>query len=180
MDTRERNANGTFKPGGKLPENARRAKGVANKLTADIRRDCIAGFAAHGLDGKGKNGFRGYVQFLATKHPKAACRLIEKILPFVVNGNGLGHSAISTVNIVSVPSGSFLSREAMDRLQREPQLIEHTSTIEQTEPERFEEPAAIVPEIETQSDDAQLAAELNAMSIEQLMVRAGVTDVDQS
>jgi hypothetical protein len=135
-------------------------------LTADIRRDCIAGFAAHGLDGKGKFGFRGYMQFLATKHPKAAARLIEKILPFVVNGSGFNPAPVSTIRIVGIESGEYLSREDIDRLQQQPQLFNHVPAIEHHN--------APAPEIEAKPEPrlAALEAELNNLSYDELLARA--------
>jgi hypothetical protein len=115
-------------------EKSSRTRGIANKITRDIREGCIAGFAAHGLDGKGKLGFPGYIQFLATKHPKTASRLIEKLLPFVVNAPGFVSPTISTINVVSIPSGEYLSKETINHLQhqgshaidRVPALEHHT------------------------------------------------------
>ena len=75
MDTRKRRPNGTFEPGGKLPENARRAKGVANKITSDIRQGAISGFARHGSNGRGEGGFSGFCYYLATsENGDADCR----------------------------------------------------------------------------------------------------------
>ena len=158
-EQRTRNANGTFAKGHARLERAHRARGTLNKLTADIRRDCISGFAQHGFDGKGKDGFRGYVRFLATKHPKAAARLIEKILPYVVNGSGVA-AAISTVNITSIPSGSFLSASDIEKFRapafRAPALLEHeptrVSTIEQPAPVE----QSIVQESEVEVESEQL------------------------
>jgi len=51
-----------------------------NRITRDIRAGCIEGFARHGADGRGKDGFAGYIFFLAKRHPKAAAKIIERLL----------------------------------------------------------------------------------------------------
>jgi len=66
---------------------------------------------------------------LAKLHPKAAAKIVEKLLPLQVNGAGLGESLISSVNIVSVPVGTYLSAEDIQKTQPanlieyEPQLV---------------------------------------------------------
>jgi hypothetical protein len=126
MDTRKRRADGTFEPGGKLPENARRARGVQNKITRDIREGAIAGFARHGSNGRGEGGFAGFCFYLAKKHPKSAAKVIEKLLPLVVKGDGLGGANVAVqFNVTSVPSGSYLSQESIAQLRPEAPQIEH-------------------------------------------------------
>ena len=122
MEPRPRNANGTFQKGDQ--SGARRKKGTLNKLTADIRAGAIEGFARHGSNGRGEGGFAGFCYYLAKKHPKAAAKIVEKLLPLQVSGNlgGIG-AQIGTVNIVSVPSGSYLSSEDIERM-RKPGLLE--------------------------------------------------------
>src|SRR5512132_703741 len=71
----------------------RRKKGTLNKLTADIRAGAISGFARHGSNGRGEGGFAGFCFYLAKKHPKAAARIVEKLLPLTVNANGAGNLA---------------------------------------------------------------------------------------
>jgi hypothetical protein len=149
MEERKRNANGTFQKGQPSPEGARRKRGTLNKITRDIREGCIEGFARHGSNGRGEGGFAGYIYFLAKRHPKAACRVIEKLLPLTVNANGASSVAVGQVNIVSVPSNEFLSKEAAARL-REPLQIEHEPQPEQPEPAPVEDPVAVDPEFEAE------------------------------
>ena len=178
MEARARNPNGTFQKGAYDPTRARRVKGEANKITRDIKNGCIEGFAAHGLDGKGKLGFPGYIQFLAGKHPKAAVRIIEKLLPLQVNGQGFGHSAIGSVNIVSIPSGVHLTRSELAQLQNPtPHVIDHVPQQETPALEPIEaptpEPAAIDQEFTPQTErERQLLTELEALSPEELLERA--------
>src|SRR6478736_2044194 len=94
---RPRNPDGSFAKGGPPPPpSAHRKKGIANKITADIREGAIAGFARHGSNGRGEGGFAGFCFYLAKKHPKAAARIVEKILPMTVNGTGLTGPSIRT------------------------------------------------------------------------------------
>ena len=101
MDSRKRNPNGTFQKGQPPPVSAHRQNGVRNKITRDIKEGCIAGFARHGSNGRGEGGFAGFCYYLAKRHPKAAAKIVEKLLPLQVNGAGLGGSMVSSVNIVS-------------------------------------------------------------------------------
>jgi hypothetical protein len=84
---------------------------------------------------------------LAKRHPKAAAKIVEKLLPLTVNGSGLGSSTIGTINVVSVPVGTYLSAEDIQKIQPA-NLIEQEPQLEQLEPEHFEDPAEI--EIEAQ------------------------------
>ncbi len=138
MDSRKRNANGTFQKGQPPPVEAHRKNGVRNKITRDIRQGCIDGFARHGSNGRGEGGFAGYIFFLAKRHPKAACRVIEKLLPLQVNGSGLGNAVIGTINVQSIPSGSFLSSEDIRKIQQ-PQLLEHEPIDREAAPEFVED-----------------------------------------
>ena len=70
---RPRNPDGSFAKGGPPPPpNAHRAKGVMNKISADIKQGVVDGLARHGSDGEGEGGFPGFVFYLAKKHPKQA------------------------------------------------------------------------------------------------------------
>jgi hypothetical protein len=106
------------------------ALGVANKITADIRAGAIAGFARHGSNGRGEGGFAGFCFFLARKHPKAAARIVEKLLPLTVNGTGVGGSHISAVNIVSIPHGHFLDAAGIEKYRAPATLLEHEAQLE--------------------------------------------------
>ena len=140
---------------------AHRKKGVANKITADIREGAIAGFARHGSNGRGEGGFAGFCFYLAKKHPKAAARIVEKLLPLQVNGTGLGGGpSINTVNIISVPTDTYLSAEDISRLHPPMQTIEQ---IPQAEHTPQEEPA-----LAPSRDD------LDSMTMDELARRAGV------
>ena len=126
-----------------------RKKGTLNKLTADIRAGAISGFARHGSNGRGEGGFAGFCFYLAKKHPKAAARIVEKLLPLNVNATGLSNPSISTVNVISVPAGRFLSKEDMDRLQQPQLTIDAVpQPVQLEEPARCEEPAGFTDGLE--------------------------------
>jgi hypothetical protein len=181
MDQRQRNPNGTFQKGQPSPEGARRKKGVLNKLTADIRAGAIEGFARHGSNGRGEGGFSGFCFYLARKHPKAAARIVEKLLPLTVNANGTGFGGpvISSVNIVSIPSDNYLSQADIERLRhQEPHVIDHAPRLEHLEePAPAEEPAPSETPIAQDVPQTALEAKLLAMDHSQLLELAEALNV---
>ena len=183
---------GTFLPGHDPRRKAtHRPKGSRNKIPNDIRRDCVEGLARHGLDGKGKDGFVGYIQYLASKHPKQAARIVEKILPLTIKGDGLTSSRIGTVNIVSVPEGKYLRPEEIARMApRSNMWLEHAPEPQPSALESFEQlkPAEQLsdeaPFPEPQSPkEARLLDELRDLSREELLRRAkeaGLVNADEA
>ena len=184
---RPRTALGRFAKGQPPPTGPRRRKGVPNKITSDIRRETIAGFARHGSNGRGEGGLAGFAFYLAKKHPKAAARLLEKVLPLTVNGSGLNPPPVSTIRIIGIPSGEFLSREDIDRLQhQETHTIDHMPADHVPAIEHHNEPAPVEEPIEQEfvpqtERERRLLAELEALTPEELLERAkqaGYVDVD--
>jgi hypothetical protein len=108
---------GTFLPGHDPRRSTPKArqKGQLNRIPQDIKRGCIEGLSAHGFDGKGLDGFPGFVRYLAAKHPKAAAKIVERLLPLNIHGSGLTASTIGSINIVSVPENRFLSPADIER-----------------------------------------------------------------
>ena len=126
-EARPRSATGQFLKGQPSPEGVRRKAGSLNKITSDIKQGVIAGLARHGSNGRGEGGFAGFCFFLAKKHPKAAARIVEKLLPLQLNASGAGLvNSIGVVNIVSVPSDRYLGPEDLARA-RPPLLIDQTN-----------------------------------------------------
>ena len=151
---------GRFRRAPPSPEGARRKKGVLNKITADIREGAIAGFARHGSNGRGEGGFAGFCYFLAKRHPKAAARIVEKLLPLNVNATGLGGPHIGSIQIVSVPSNTYLTSEDVARIQGgEMPTIEHL-------------PQEIAPEPEPLPEAEPTPEELDNMSLNELLALA--------
>jgi hypothetical protein len=156
--------------------NAHRKKGSVNKFPTDLRRDVVAGLAQHGSDGKGTGGFQGYVFWLASKYPKQAARIIERILPLTVNGSGLGASAVGTINVVSLPSNTYLSPDMIAKLSPgSVPLLEH-EPIDTSTPAETNSPAPVPidQDIKPQNstEEAALVAELEALPVDELMRRA--------
>ena len=102
-----------------------RKKGSKNKIQTDIRTETYEGLAAVGSDGRGKDGFKGYVAFLGRNYPESAAMLIGKMMPKEITADITSGSYIGQVNIVKVPPGHFVTKEYMDaqRPQLEPRDI---------------------------------------------------------
>lgn len=72
------------------PKTGGRQKGTPNKVTGLLREAIVLAAEAHGYDGKGKDGVKGYCQYLAAKEPKAFAGLLGKVLPLQLTGEGDG------------------------------------------------------------------------------------------
>ena len=162
----------SFPPGVKFGREA----GIVNKVTRDLKVGILNGAIAHGADGSGEGGLEGYLFMCATKYPKHYLALLGKLVPLQLTGNPQLGQHISTVNVISVPSGTFLSKEDIEK--------EHTHSLDwrpapfEPEPEPTPEPvqqlALAAPE------SASLMAELDKLSYDELLHRAGVANVDAS
>ena len=88
------------KPAGRKPPNAGKGRkaGIPNKTTDLLKEAIILAAEAHGNDGEGKDGLKGYCQFLAAQEPKAFSQLLGKVLPLQVTGND-GAPLAATVNL---------------------------------------------------------------------------------
>ena len=155
-----------------------RKPGAINKITTDLKHGILRGAASCGYDGEGLGGVDGFLLMCAQRYPKHYLNLMGKLLPLNLTANAPS-AGIGTVNIVSVPSGTYLSPDQIARAQRgEPFTIEHGPTTKQPPP--VEEP--IVQEFSPRTErERQLLAELEALSPEQLLERArqaGYVDVD--
>jgi len=98
-----RRKNGTLLPGNK--SGIRRQKGTLNHTTYDIRRETYAGFVSHGFDGKGLDGYPGFIRYIAKTDPAAAAVLAGKMIPRDVHVDLDAKHRIETINIFSVPEG---------------------------------------------------------------------------
>ena len=127
-----------------------RHRRTADKIPHAVKADVVAGLAKHGEDGKGKNGFRGYVTYLALKHPKQAAKLIERLLPPSGRRRQQSELAGSQRQYRDRSLGRFPVRGRNAKAQSGSLLLEHEPQSEQIEQleqlaELCEEPAA--PEI---------------------------------
>jgi hypothetical protein len=101
-----------------------RQKGNVAKVTRDLKAGIINGAIAHGADGEGLNGLDGYLQMCATRYPKQYMQLLGKLMPHVINAD-VSAPYIGAVNIVSIPSGRYLSQQDIERLREPPPQLEH-------------------------------------------------------
>jgi hypothetical protein len=103
----------------------RRKPGTPNAITRDLKRGIMDAAERHGADGKGKDGVSGYCFHLAKNHPKQFTSLLAKILPMQINASG--GNFIASVNIVSIPSESYLAPDDIARIkaQSAPATLEH-------------------------------------------------------
>lgn len=98
---------GSFKPGHK-PAGTRK-RGVANKITRDLKEGIIDAAVAIGSDGNGKDGLVGYLTMLARKHPKYFAPLLGRLMPLQINATP--GSFIGAVNIMGVPNDRYVTSE---------------------------------------------------------------------
>ena len=97
-------------------------KAPSRKSRAILRREIIDAAVIVGSDGNGKDGLTGFLVDLALHHKRAYASLLVKLLPMQINSNSLSRASIGTVNIISVPSNSYLSAADAERL-RSPGLV---------------------------------------------------------
>jgi hypothetical protein len=146
-------------------------KGCIPKITRDLKEGIVEAAERVGSDGQGTGGLTGFLEDLARHHKRAFASLLVKLLPLQVAGTGTLGTHIGTVNVISVPVDHYLSAEDIERMRAPGLAIDHVSPAE---------PAAMAQEIEPRSpEEASLVAELRTLSREELMRRAGVTDVDR-
>jgi hypothetical protein len=112
-----------------------RVKGVQNRICRDLKEGLLQGAILHGYDGQGQGGLIGFCLHLAERHKKAYCGLLGKLLPYNLNATTSAQT-ISTVRVLSVPSGEYLSREAIQKIQQGDPLIEGAITSAPIVPER--------------------------------------------
>ena len=93
----------------------RRKPGTPNAITRDLKRGIIGAAERHGEDGLGTNGVEGYCFLLASRHPKIFAGLLAKVLPMQINASG--GNFIGAVNIVSIPSESYLDPADIARIK---------------------------------------------------------------
>ena len=86
----------------------RRKKGVANRITRDIKYGITEAAIRHGSNGRGKGGLVGFFQYLLLTDLRS--NLIGRLVPLQLNADVSGGGTVN-VTIASVPSGHFLTLE---------------------------------------------------------------------
>ncbi|MGM4958105.1 hypothetical protein [Bradyrhizobium sp. 604_D8_N2_3] len=136
-----------------------RRRGVANKLTRDLKKGIVDAAANVGRDGNGEGGLTGFLEDLALHHKKAFAGLLGKVLPMTIGADNSSAVMVGTINIVSVPAGHNEDGSPMAVVN--PPIIEHTP---QCAP--------------VQDAKSRRLAELKAMPLERLAELAGVDIAD--
>ena len=139
-----------------------RPKGAQDKICRDLKEGLLEGAILHGYNGLGEGGLVGYCHDLAERHPKTYGYLLGKLLPMNLNAN-VASAAINEVRIISVPSGSHLTRAAIDALT-------HDSTLQTLpadanllrQPAPMEAPIIQESEPQTTAEEQQLINRLTA------------------
>lgn len=80
----KRKGNPAFVKGMKSLNPNGRPKGSKNKLTMELKQAIMTAMAMVGSDRKGKDGAEGYLAALAANHPEIFAKLLEKMIPFVM------------------------------------------------------------------------------------------------
>jgi hypothetical protein len=62
-----------------------RKKGTPNRLPGEIREAIIAAFTELGADGRGKEGFKGFIKKIGLEDLKTSGMLVRAVLPMQVN-----------------------------------------------------------------------------------------------
>lgn len=114
-----------------------RVRGVQNKICRDLKVGLLDAAIAHGADGQGAGGLQGYLFMLAAEHKKTFAHLLAKLLPLQLTSDGAIGGVSVSLNVTSVPSGSYLTEESIERL-RQPLQLDH-APVEQSEPEQFDD-----------------------------------------
>lgn len=108
---RPRGPDGKFVKGQPVPaQMPRRKKGVANRITRDIKYGLTEAAIRHGSNGRGKGGLVGFFQYLLLTDLRAFANLIGRMVPLQLNADVNGGGTVN-VTISPVPSGNFLSLE---------------------------------------------------------------------
>ena len=149
-----------------------RKPGSTTKITKDLKEGITEAATNIGRDGHGEGGLIGYLEDLALNHKKAFTSLLVKLLPMQVSGDGTLGAHISAINIVSVPSGSYLSDEDIVKMRSPGRLLEHAPQLEQ-------DPVPTEIESEPAPIDQAEPDEYAGKSVEELM-RMAASLVDKS
>ena len=135
-----------------------RIKGIQNRICRDLKEGLLQSAILHGYDGAGQNGLIGFCLHLAERHPKIHGGLLAKLLPY--NLTAPTGPSITSVNIVSVPTGVHLSHEQIACAQQgKPFAIDHDPMCEAPAP--IEEPPASEDEEQV---IANLRSEINGLA----------------
>jgi hypothetical protein len=123
MNQRPRTPDGKFAKGQPRP-NTHRPKGSPNRFTRNIKEALTTAGELVGRDGAGKDGLTGLFVQVGQKDPAVLASLITRAMPLQIRDESANTGGITTVNILPVASGQFVTRNAMTKLARGVPLAE--------------------------------------------------------
>ena len=137
-DMAERLPNGRFAAGHK--KLSVRTVGTPNKITRDVKAGMLDSAIEHGSDGKGTDGLKGFCAYLLRTDLKAYASIFGRLIPLQVDGNLNVGGGTVTVQVMSMPVGSYLSAEQAAEIMKPPQpalIIDNTVIDNETSPEEI-------------------------------------------
>jgi hypothetical protein len=105
-DANGKGHSGSFKPGHKVG----RPKGAKDRIPNDLKKDFIEALKSFGSDGKGKDGFEGFVHYAIQNDLRGVLRVVAKIIPLQIKADVTG-SNIANIIINSVPPNHFVKED---------------------------------------------------------------------
>ena len=137
-----------------------RIKGSHNKIPYDLKRDLVEAAAEVGFDGEGDQGLRGYLKYLAIRHPRCFSNLLGKVLPMQASVDvNASVASLGEIKIISVPQDHYFVPDAGGN-PNEAGAFKYISPVEPPAPKEIEAPARL--------DEAKLVAALENLSVETL------------
>jgi len=132
-----------------------RTAGQPNLFTKDLK-SAILEAAANIGDEQGREGLVAYLEECARKHRKTYLMLLARLMPLQVDGS-LSNTPVSSINVLSIPSGCFLTPEQLKQPSSLSALaIEHAPTAAPAPPTPLLEPV--------EDPEAKLKAQLATAS----------------
>jgi hypothetical protein len=122
-----------------------RPLGAKSKFTTDLK-SAILEAAANIGDDQGRQGLVAFLEDSARRHRKAYLMLLARLMPLQVDGS-VSSTPVSSINILSIPSGCFLTAEQLEQ----PSSLSALAN-EHAPPAALPEPPASAP-AEIQADD---------------------------
>ena len=81
-----------------------------------MKRDLVEAAVEVGFDGEGDQGLRGYLKYLAIRHPKCFSSMLGKVLPHYVSVDvNASVATIGEIRIISVPPDHYFPKGATER-----------------------------------------------------------------
>ena len=112
-----------------MPNGAGRPVGSKDKIGTDLKKAILEAAAELGRDGQGAEGLVGYLKMLGAQYPQTYASLLHRMIPLQMSADVQG--GVTTVNIMSVPSGTFANADALAGKLYDPgDTIEHEQDLQ--------------------------------------------------